>query len=174
MIESAVQIQDDNPNSAAWVLALGNGLHAAVSKIEMQHLLAAPRLFEIPGSPFHCRHVCIWNDKLLPIMDLNAWLVGRTVPQEKPLVGVVGYERCPGVSVDGAHALQARVQLGGLLLQSIPTHVLVSEDQACELPDSDVDWREISISCFADEENGAVPILDLSRIFSDALIPVSS
>ncbi|MCP4408771.1 MAG: hypothetical protein GY807_13605 [Gammaproteobacteria bacterium] len=172
MIESAAQNQDGNPNSAAWVLVLGNGLRAAVSEIEMQHLLAAPKLFEIPGSPFHCRHVCIWNDKLLPVMNLNAWLMGCTEPQEKPLVGVVGYERCTGVSVDGAHALHTRVQLGGLLLRSMPTRVLVSEDQACELPDNDVDWREISISCFADEGNNAVPILDLSRIFSNALIPV--
>jgi chemotaxis signal transduction protein len=174
MIESTAQIQDGNLKSVAWMLALGNGLRAAVSEIEMQHLLSAPRLFEIPGSPFHCRHVCIWNSRLLPIMDLKAWLMGYAGPQDKPLVAVVGYQSCPGVSVGSAHALHTRVQLGGLLLRRIPTRVLVSDDRACELPDSDVDWRDISISCFSDEGNDAVPILDLSRIFSDALIPVFS
>jgi chemotaxis signal transduction protein len=164
MIERAARVQDENPNSAAWVLKLGEGLRAAVGALEMQHLLAAPRLFEIPGSPFHCRHVLIWENELLPVMDLHALLAGRPIPQQNPLIGVVGY----------AHAQSGGVQLGSLLLPSIPTRVFVRDDQASELPASELNWRAVAISCFADEEGNAIPILDLSRVFSHALMPLFS
>ncbi len=44
----------------AWLLHLGNGLHAAVGELEMIHVLPDfPTLFDIPGSPAYARQVLV-------------------------------------------------------------------------------------------------------------------
>ena len=72
--------------STAWVLALDQQLRAAVGEREMVHLIEAPTLLEVPRSPFYCRQVLVWNDAVLPAMDLAAWLRRQPAHRAQTLV----------------------------------------------------------------------------------------
>ena len=146
--------------STAWILALDDRLRAAVGEHELIHLIEAPTLLEVPLSPYYCRRAILWNNLLLPAMDLAAWLRGREQPaqQERKLAGVVAYQPQMGAA-----------EYGVLLLSDIPARTRVSDTQACKLPEQPTGWRDLAISCFLDAET-PVPILDLPLIFSGRLL----
>jgi len=146
--------------STAWILALDDRLRAAVGERELIHLIEAPTLLEVPLSPYYCRRAILWNNLLLPAMDLAAWLRGREQPaqQERKLAGVVAYQPQMGAA-----------EYGVLLLSDIPARTHVSDTQACKLPEQPTGWRDLAISCFLDAET-PVPILDLPLIFSGRLL----
>ena len=145
--------------STAWVLALDQQLLAAVGEREMVHLIEAPTLLEVPRSPFYCRQVLVWNDAVLPAMDLAAWLRGQPAPRPQTLVGVFAYQTQPG----------ADPEYGALLLADIPTRIRVADEQACALPQQPSDWRTLAISCFKQDDQ-PIPILDLPHIFGGGLL----
>lgn len=146
-------------SSSAWLLSLDNDLSAAVGGLEIVHLLQFPELHPVPGSPFYCQNVLIWQNRILPAMDLSAWLRGRVVTRSFILAAVAAYQDQPG----------ADPQYGGLLLTELPRQITVDDAQACALPERPRGWSNIAISCFEFEEK-EVPILNLSYVFSDALL----
>ena len=156
MTTNVAPLEDATAASTAWLLALSNGWRTAVGEPEMLHVLHKPTLFAIPCSPFYCHQVLIWEKKLVPVFDLAAWLTGYKASYSNPLIGVVAYQE----------KLRNTIEYGALHLSSPPRRVSVNDDQACELPDDEIDWRSIAISCFADSDQNPIPILDLSRIFS--------
>jgi hypothetical protein len=145
--------------SAAWILPLAGQWRAAVGERELVHLIESPTLLEVPQSPFYCRQVLRWHDRLLPAMDLAAWLTGHAGQSLPHLAGIFAYQSHPD---DAIH-------YGALLLHVVPTRVWVSDQQACALPVTPVGWKPLAISCFAEGDN-AIPILDLPAIFSGALL----
>ena len=145
--------------STAWVLALDQQLLAAVGEREMVHLIEAPTLLEVPRSPFYCRQVLVWNDAVLPAMDLAAWLRGQPAPRPQTLAGVFAYQTQPG----------ADPKYGALLLADIPTRTRVTDKQACALPQQPGDWRTLAIACFKQGDQ-PIPILDLPHIFTGGLL----
>jgi len=156
-----VPVATENPMaSTAWMLALDDRLRAAVGEHKLIHLIEAPTLLEVPLSPYYCRRAILWNNLLLPAMDLAAWLRGREQPaqQERKLAGVVAYQPQMGAA-----------EYGVLLLSDIPARTHVSDTQACKLPEQPTGWRDLAISCFLDAET-PVPILDLPLIFSGRLL----
>lgn len=142
--------------SVAWLLELGPGLHAAIGERELQHLVLSPPLFTVPGSPFDCRKVMLWNDRVVPVMDLAARLTGQAVEVNTSLIGIVAY----------LGSSDRRIQFGGVRLHAIPERTLIHDEQACELPQAGFKRRTLAHSCFADKNNNPIPILNLSRIFS--------
>lgn len=142
------------------MLALDDRLRAAVGERELIHMIEAPTLLEVPLSPYYCRQAILWNNLLLPAMDLAAWLWRRGQPtwQERKLAGVVAYQ--PRMD---------ETEYGVLLLRDIPERVQVSDTQACKLPEQPSGWHDLAISCFLDAET-PVPILDLPLIFSGRLL----
>lgn len=144
---------------AAWILALDQQLRAAVGEREMVHLIEAPTLLAVPHSPFHCRQVLVWNNILLPAMDLAAWLRGQPAPRPQTLAGVFAYQAHPG----------ADPEYGALLLAGIPTRTRVTDEQACALPKQPDHWRTLAIACFRQGDQ-PIPILDLPHIFGDGLL----
>jgi chemotaxis signal transduction protein len=147
--------------SNAWALDFQGGFRAAVGELEMVHLIQFPILIDIPHSPFCCRHVLIWQENIIPVMDLGAWLNGHHSKVQQPLVGIFAYQE----------QTDTHLHYGALLLAAIPRRLRVSDDQACELPTQPSGWKAIAFSCFSEGDN-AVPILNLQRIFSKALIAV--
>lgn len=145
-------------DSAAWVLALAGQLRVAVGERELVHLIEAPTLLEVPLSPYYCRQVLVWNDIVLPAMDLAAWLQGQPVQRWLTLAGVFAYQRRPGTTLE----------YGALLLAGIPTRARVADEQACPLPEPPAKWRALAISCFQ-QDNQPIPILDLPTIFTGGL-----
>ena len=140
----------------AWLLDLGEGLLAAVGALEMVHLLPdEPALFEIPQSPIYCRNVLVWQDEILPLMDLAARLLGRPGPVGQDLLAVLAFQEYPG----------AETRNGALLLKAPPIRIHVNDSQACDLPDSPSDWQHLAIACFELAERRPVPVLDLAKVF---------
>jgi hypothetical protein len=113
-----------------------------------------------PLSPPYCRQVLVWNESLLPAMNLAAWLrPSQPVQRQWLLAGVFGYQTRPG----------ATPGFGALLLAGIPERVRVSDDAACALPEKPKGWRKLAISCFQ-HGDAAIPILDLPHLFSGGLL----
>ena len=145
--------------STAWVLALDQQLLAAVGEREMVHLIETPTLLEVPRSPFYCRQVLVWNDAVLPAMDLAAWLRRQPAPRSQPVAGVFAYQTRPG----------ADPEYGALLLADIPTRTRVTDEQASLLPQQPGAWRTLAIACFKQDDQ-PIPILDLPHIFGGGLL----
>ena len=146
--------------ATAWIVQLNNGLHAAVGERQMVHLVEEPILEHIPYTPVHCRHVLLWEGELLPVMDLAAWLTDQATERARASVSVVRWQD---------HSDTAP-HYGALLFTGIPQKVQISDNQACDLPEQPAGWQAIALSCFRYDDQ-SVGILDLPRIFSDALVP---
>ena len=151
----------------AWLLDLGGGLHAAVGELEMIHVLPdPPTLFEIPQTPDYCRRVLVWQGEVLPLLDLAERLSAGTVGRAGPLAGardlvaIVAFQRHPG----------DQPRHGGLLLRGMPVRIAVTDADACELPESLQAWRPCAASCFSNSTVGAVPVVDLHRVFSQSSV----
>lgn len=144
--------------ATAWVLALDSELRAAVGEREMVHLIETPTLLDAPWTPFYCRQILVWNNLLLPAMDVAAWLRGRPAARERTLAGVFAHQTAPGAEPD----------YGALLLAAIPERARVIGGQACALPEQPSGWRTLAISCF--QQGGQpIPVLDLPFIFTGGL-----
>lgn len=149
--------------SNAWLLTFSDNLHAAVGNLEMVHVLPhIPDLFEIPQTPLHCRHVIVWHDKLLPLMDITMFLTGKSNQEHASLtngetvLGLMAYKPLSG----------EKQKYGALLMSEVPVRTEVDDQQACSLPTHPKGWAALAISCFEHHDHGHVPILDLSRIYS--------
>ncbi|MFO1372415.1 MAG: chemotaxis protein CheW [Candidatus Competibacteraceae bacterium] len=145
--------------STAWLLHLKDAWRTAVGERELVHLIEEPTLLDIPVTPFYCRQVLIWENQILPVLDLAAWLAGQPLSRAHKLVGVFAYQE----------HLDAVLSYGAVPLESVPTRRVVDDQDACELPTEPIGWRQVTISCFSDGGH-AVPILDLPYIFSGALL----
>ena len=147
----------------AWVLSFDKRLRAAVGELELVHVLPeAPTLIEIPDTPSYCRHVILWQQRVIPVMNLAARLLGErqteshaVVASIDTLVGILAYQSAPGEPP--GH--------GALLLSRVPTRARVSDSQACGLPAKPEQWASLAISCFEHRDHGPIPVLDVPRLF---------
>lgn len=146
-------------DSAAWLLTLDHQLLAAVGEREFVHLIETPTLLDVPHTPPYCRQALVWNDTVLPAMDLAVWLRRQPAQRQKALAGVFAYQTRPGTAPE----------YGALLLAGIPTRTRVADDQACALPKPPNGWRSLAISCFK-QGGQPIPILDLPHIFTGGLL----
>ncbi len=139
----------------AWLLDFGDSCLAAVGTREVLHLVDNPSTFAVPCTPEYCNRVVLWQERLLPVMDI-ASRVGALPCVNVPFLAVIGYQQQRG----------EYPQFGALVLASPPKQLAVSDASACRLPEESAVWRGLSISCF--EHQGApVPVLDLCRLFSN-------
>ncbi len=141
------------PRMNAWLLDFGGACQAAVGTRELLHMVDMPASFAVPCTPAHCRRVVLWQERLLPVMDIAVRLGGAS-PATSSFIGVVGYQRQRG----------EYPQFGALALASPPRQLAVTDDQACRLPEEHSAWRELAISCF-EHQGVPVPVLNLNRIF---------
>jgi hypothetical protein len=144
--------------SIAWLLDFGDGELAAVGRRELLHLVPQPEIFEVPRTPQHCSRVLIWQDRVVPVWDVRAWLSPESRMESAPLAAIVGYQ------------LRTREQprFGAVLLVKPPGRIAVKDADACELADRQARWKELAISSFRHGED-PVAILDLPRMYSGAL-----
>lgn len=144
--------------SGAWVLDIGAGLRAAVGESHQVHLMVeAPDVFELPLTPQHARHALLWNDECVPVLDLGAWLTAGQVATQRRYLGIHAY---PGQEPRSVH-------YGGLWIEQPPQRRRVDDRMAADLPAHPPFWAPLVCSCFTDAA-GAVPILDLARVFAQA------
>ncbi len=143
----------------AWLLEFGSGQTGVIGERQLLHLLPAPlSLHEVPASPFFCRHVVIWEQEPVPVMALSAWLEGRPSSDEPAVVAVAAF----------FDTRAGENRYGALRLSAIPRRIVVSDEQACELPPDMAEWREIALSC-VEHQSRALPIVNLAHVFSGGL-----
>ncbi len=157
----------DRLSACAWILSFSPRGRVAIGEFELVHILdRAPRRFGIPGTPAHCREAILWQEEVLPYVDLRKLAPaedadtpessGETRSADGEVVAVVGY-----------HAFSKELpQYGALRLRAIPTRVLVTNNSACDLPDDIGELHRMACSCFRHSDFGPVPVLDLPRMFA--------
>jgi len=166
-----MQTSIDTPQStAAWLLAIRGHGHVALGEHEMIHLIAHNvDLFPVPRSPAHCRCVILWENQVLPVLDL-ATLVGggrygtsdRSLAGTSRLMAVLAFSARPG-----AEATRVAV-----LLDAVPERCMVAETAACDRAEELGAWAAWSVSGFRHQKYGAVPILNLPKLFASPLMDI--
>jgi len=142
--------------SRAWLLDFGRGVKAAVGSHEMSHVMLSAELFDVPYAPDFCNEVLLWQDYILPVLDVHSFLKKQKVIRaHSGVVGIAIYQESSEKSLVYA----------GLHLAETPASIFVSDEQACELPAQMQVWAPITISCFK-YRNEAIPIIDLAVLFS--------
>lgn len=146
--------------SAAILLDAGEDCPAAISRHEFVEVLAGAKSFHVPAAPPDCDRLVSWRGELIPVVDLKR-LTEANDPADSPtrnLALVVTYQPKAG----------ERLQYACLWLSDYPRAISVNDNQSCDLPLERRNWLEISLCSFL-LDGKAVPILDLSRIFSRGL-----
>jgi chemotaxis signal transduction protein len=151
--------------ASAWILPITKTISAAVGEFELVYVLPDnPTLFEVPRAPHYCRQAMVWQNRIVPLMDLAArFQVPGREPEKTPgaaarhLIGILVYQ------TEGAKT----PEYGAVSLDSIPWHCEVSDEQACHLPPWLAVWTHYTSACFQPEgPHSAIPILRLDRLFS--------
>ncbi len=146
-------------SSRAWLLDFGRGLQAAVGANEMSHIFLTPTLYKVPGTPFYADEIFVFQEDLIPVVDVLSLLDGRKNQYiRNDVLGLGVYQP----------SAEANAHLGGLRLTVMPSNIFVEDTQFCELPPELAFWSPLALSCFMLNET-AVPIIDFAVLFSGRL-----
>jgi chemotaxis signal transduction protein len=148
--------------SEAWLMHFADDLQATIGLREMLFVLPDDHTAHpVPRASAHAKSVYLWQQKLVPVIDLHRYVRGAEAPRGQGMLGIVA------CAAEGDSRTPTR--FGALKMIRPPERVQVSDNQACELPrESESAWRSISASCFRHPLHGAVPILDLASILLPA------
>lgn len=140
--------------SRAWLLDFGDGLQAAVGHHEMWQVLISPVLFEVPCTPPFAREVLVFQERILPVLDVYHFFSHKSLLNHY-IVGIAVYQNDP----------EQPIRYGCLHLASMPQNIIVSDSEICELPEDKPFWEPLALSSFS--QNGvAVPIINVGYWFS--------
>ncbi len=143
-----------------WVMDVGAGWRVAVGAHRVVEYLLSPPTHSLPRMPAHCLGVLIWQERMIPLLDLAPVLSERARAQEHGVrrAVVLAYQEMPGQAL----------RYGALVVRAAPVEVWASDDMACPLPEDPPALKHFSCSCFLHQEK-AIPILDTTRLFATAL-----
>ena len=143
-------------SSDAWLLECRDSLSIAIAVHEMAEYVQAPIRFAVPGSPEYCSSVLLWQENLVPIMDIAA-LLGHPPAEEISPMSVVTYQQQPG----------APLQHLAISVTSAPEKIRVEDEQVCELPEelNTGVLMPVTLSCFTHDTRPVI-ILDIAGLCS--------
>jgi chemotaxis signal transduction protein len=149
-----------NMTATAWIISITPTLTIAVGEFELVHILPdRPALQKIPKSPAYCEHVLVWENKIIPVMDLSLrfeFSSNRYLIYENTIIGIVAY-RTDDTGKPG---------FGAFFMNATPHRIDVSDSQASDLPESFKSWKHYVISSFKIEEKmEQTVIIRLNRLF---------
>lgn len=137
-------------------MQVGRTSRVAVGQLELIHIIATPEYIEVPKAPAYCTRVVVWNNKIIPVLDLSMLVDDTSAFYQHNALAVALYTNAGG----------KEVKYGGIQLIDMPVLDRVSNSQQIsesKLPDK---WRPISISGYTSKDNDIIPILDVHRLFS--------
>lgn len=137
----------------AWLLPCGNDYQIAMAEYQMVEFVPSPKCIEVPLTPPHCRNGLVWRKRFVPLIDLAR------------LAGASNSGTMYGVTIIACQP-HAHAPLRYLAIRNTasPSRVLVSDEQACALPEEYPHaWLELTLSCVS-IQGRATPILDLTRL----------
>lgn len=143
---------------SAWLLQVDRLINVAVGQFELIHIVDEPEYMSIPQAPEYCRHVILWNDNIVPVMNLTSWASGSLQAHDSAVVAILVYKDS-----------QEKFLYGGVKLDNTPMQERVKNDQFCQLTENMDKWRAVSLSCFKTNAGDIVPIIDVPKLFSQHL-----
>ncbi len=149
------------PSVRAWLLDLGHNHWAALPLHEMSQVLLSPELSSIPLAPHHCRDVLIFEKRILPVINVAAFILGTDIAiaaEEDKIIGLTVYQKAP----------KEQLIYAAIHLDNMPTVIEVEDSQLTDLPANEPTWSALSLSCFSYEEH-TVPILNLAALYSSEI-----
>jgi chemotaxis signal transduction protein len=150
--------------SRAWILELNNSFEVCVAGEELRHLLTEPRMHQIPHTPQFCQYLLEWDERMLPLFDLGAWL--QTGNETVSLIEQEYAQKNMVFAVLGYNQSSTRIAYGAIALSRPPTLTFVKDSEFTDLNDSLLEKKGIINSNFK-YQNRAIPIINIKRIFSD-------
>lgn len=143
--------------SAAWLLECGESLSIAVSDHEMVELVRAARDHHVPGTPDYCSNVVVWQENIVPIMDIGPLHDSAGEERTDTYLCLLNYQEAPN----------SPLQQLALRVNQAPERIQVDDAQVCEFP-REFDGsrlKPVTLSCFTHHAK-PVLILDISSLCS--------
>lgn len=143
--------------SDAWLLECGESLAVAVGDHEMVELVRSEHLHRVPGTPAHCASVLVWQNEIVPVMDLGPLHGGAESPRDNAYQCLLHYQEASG----------AALQLLALQVVRAPERIRVDDAQFCEFPREHEHsrLRGITLSCFTHHARPVI-VLDIASLCS--------
>lgn len=141
--------------SSAWLTDCGGGVLAAIGIPNVLHVVEdTSLLFRVPLAPAHCNRVLLWQNRVLPVVDLSVLLATKIASARSLYSCVLGWRDAGGVT-----------EYGVLLSRALPRRILISDSQRAEPLDTDVErWRGIALGFFSYHKH-ITPIVDPAALF---------
>lgn len=153
--------QESQEGATAWILGFGCG-HIAVGEFEVLHILdQEPERFPIPQTPAYCREVILWEEQIVPLLDLNVLAEGSHANHTedesgKQIVTIVAFQS----------SANEAPRYGALVLSKIPQRYTVQDDLASDSPADSPALDRFTQCFFEHPEFGPVRVLDVPRLFA--------
>ena len=104
---------------------------------------------------------------MLPVIDLRALISGGADTVGN--AGVAGLEQLVAI-VAYQSDLSQPAEFGALLLAGLPVRATVTDADACEHDEGVAGWARFASSWFRHASYGAVPVVDLRRVFRPSAV----
>jgi chemotaxis signal transduction protein len=144
----------------AWILSITDTVFAAVGEFELVHVLPDNAvLHKVPKAPAYCQQVFIWQNKIIPVMNLATRfaLKQKKTTTDQFFISIFAYRT----------EKTGLLEYGALFLTDTPHRIEVSDEQICPLPIELSAWKHYVRSCFKETDTKKeIPVLRLDRLFS--------
>ncbi len=140
------------------MLAIDCDNKVVVGEFELVYIVNQAEYIHVPQTPEYCKQVIIWNDKIVPVVDLSSWFSLNDQ-----------YDDCKAIAILTYEGEQGDLQYGGLKLIDISILESVTNEQFCHLSKQQRKMETISLSSYISKNGEVVPILNIPSVFSSAL-----
>jgi chemotaxis signal transduction protein len=139
----------------AWLLECGGGVTVAVPAINMLHVVEeTSRCFRVPMAPPHCDHVLVWQERVLPIVDIAKLL--------SPLVAVSVAHK--GYCVVGWCGVDDISEYGVIGAATAPRRVIIRDDMSVAPSAQLASQWPVAVGFFVHAKD-TIAIVDPARLF---------
>lgn len=156
--EADAQTPHQVPHAGARLLEYDRGRYVALPLHTTIEVVERPAVVEVPGAPYYALGMMRWQNRWIPVIDLctllEAYLKLSAPPRRHFLV--VAYQSAP----------RQPLEYGAIATVSLPRTVQVHDGQACALPQHSDLWPLIADSCFTENGQAPIPIVNTTRLFA--------
>jgi hypothetical protein len=151
--------------ASAWLLTMNGGRCAAVGERELVHIISDEvERVDVPGVAERSNAFIVWQDRRLPLFDVTAALREHDFANDPVAVPA---RKSEAIIVIAAYQIsnESQIRFGAIPVCVLPERIEVADNSGCDLPPQSTGWKGLAHSCFRHQRLGAVPILDLGRVF---------
>lgn len=141
----------------AWLLHVTPDIQFSIGEHQAAEYIETPSLLPVPLAAEPCKHVILWRDNIVPVIDMNI-LFGNPVENIFKHIIVIAYQRQDNNPLEFA----------AFRLVSSPEKINVNDDDACELPEDYPENMKHSILSMFKYNNQITSIFDYAKLISPA------